>query len=198
VRSKNEGGIVKEDRRIWFLTANKGKFREAQAVVRASGLQLKMLAAPKIEIQSENLSEIASYGAQEAANRLGVTVIAEDAGLFIHRLNGFPGAYSSDTYKRLGNKGILKLMEGVSKRDAQFSSAAAFCAPARKPKCFAGNVFGHIALRPQGTGGFGFDPIFIPNKGDGRTFAQMTVKEKNKLSHRAASFTKLSEWLLTA
>jgi XTP/dITP diphosphohydrolase len=170
---------------------------EAQAVARASGLRLQMLAAPKIEIQSENLSEIASYGAQEAANRLGISVVAEDAGLFIHKLGGFPGPYSSDVYKRLGNEGILKLMEGVSKRNAKFSSVAAFCAPARKPKCFAGNVFGHIGLSPEGAGGFGFDPIFIPNKGDGGTFAQMTVKEKNRFSHRAASFRKLSKWLLT-
>jgi XTP/dITP diphosphohydrolase len=186
---------VKEHKRIWFLTANKGKFREAQAVAVASRLRLRMLAAPKIEIQSGNLVEIASYGAQEAANRLGIPIIVEDAGLFISRLNGFPGPYSSDAFKRLGNDGILKLMQGVSKRNAKFSSAAALCTPSREPRCFVGNVFGCIGLRPEGSGGFGFDPIFIPNKGDGRTFAQMTVKEKNKLSHRAASFRKLSEWL---
>ena len=188
---------MREHRRVWFLTSNKGKFREAQAVATASGLQLQMLAAPKIEIQSDNLSEIASYGAQEAAKRLGIPVVAEDAGLFIRSLNGFPGPYSSDVFKRLGNKGILKLMEGVSKRNAKFSSVAAFCAPSRKPRCFMGSVFGYIRLRPRGVGGFGFDPIFIPTKGDGRTFAQMTVREKNRLSHRAASFKKLSKWLLT-
>jgi XTP/dITP diphosphohydrolase len=196
MRLKNEGGIVKEHRRIWFLTSNKGKFREAQAVAKASGLQLQMLPAPKIEIQSDNLSEVASYGAQEAANRLGIPLIAEDAGLFIHKLNGFPGPYSSDVFKRLGNEGILKLMDGVSKRNAKFSSVAAFCAPSRKPRCFVGSVFGYIGPRSRGAGGFGFDPIFIPNKGDGRTFAQMTVREKNGFSHRASSFRKLSEWLL--
>jgi len=156
-----------------------------------------MLAAPKIEIQSDNLSEIASYGAQEAAKRLGIPVVAEDAGLFIRSLNGFPGPYSSDVFKRLGNKGILKLMEGVSKRNAKFSSVAAFCTPRGKPRCFTGSVFGHIGLHPRGVSGFGFDPIFIPTKGDGRTFAQMTVREKNRSSHRAASFKKISKWLLT-
>jgi XTP/dITP diphosphohydrolase len=164
----------------------------------ALGLRLQMLAAPKIEIQSEDLSEIASYGAQEAANRLEIPVIVEDAGLFVRKLNGFPGPYSSDAFKHLGNEGILRLMKGSSKRSARFSSAAAFCAPSRGPKCFVGNVFGHIALRPKGTGGFGFDPIFIPAEGDGRTFAQMTVGEKNRFSHRATSFTKLSTWLLRA
>jgi len=194
---KREAGTVRERRRVWFLTSNKGKFREAAGVAAASGLKLRMLAAPKIEIQSDSLSEIASYAAEEAANRLGIPVVAEDAGLFIDQLNGFPGPYSSDVFKRLGNEGILKLMEHLSHRNAKFSSVAAFCVPRSRPRCFIGSVAGRIHSRPRGTGGFGFDPIFIPSKGDGRTFAQMTLKEKNRLSHRAASFTKLSKWLLT-
>jgi XTP/dITP diphosphohydrolase len=156
-----------------------------------------MLAAPKVEIQSDSLSEIASYAAEEAASRLGIPVVAEDAGLFVERLNGFPGPYSSDAFKRLGTKGILKLLEGVSERRAKFLSATAFSAPGGRTMCFVGSVTGHIGLRARGTGGFGFDPIFIPIKGDGRTLAQMTVKEKNRLSHRAASFRKFSKWLLT-
>lgn len=187
---------MKERKQVWFLTSNKGKFREAQAAAKASGLRLQMLIASKIEIQSETLEEIASYAAEEAANRLGLPVVAEDAGLFIDKLNGFPGPYSSDVFKRLGNKGVLKLMETVSRRSARFSSVAAFCAPKSRARCFAGTVVGHIGLRPRGAGGFGFDPIFIPSKGDGRTFAQMTVKEKNRLSHRAVAFRKLSKWLL--
>jgi XTP/dITP diphosphohydrolase len=188
---------VREPRRVWFLTSNKGKFREATCVAAASGLRLRMLSAPKIEIQSSSLSEIASYAAQEAANRLRISVVAEDAGLFISRLNGFPGPYSSDVFKRLGNDGILKLMENVANRNAKFLSAVAFCVPGASPRCFTGSVAGRISRSPRGNGGFGFDPIFVPTKGDGRTFAQMNVKEKNGFSHRAASFRKLSKWLLT-
>jgi XTP/dITP diphosphohydrolase len=122
-------------------------------------------------------------------------VVAEDAGLFVDALQGFPGPYSSDVYKRLGVKGVLKLMEGVRNRKASFRSAVAFCRPAGRPKCFLGTVVGTIGLRPRGSGGFGFDPIFIPAEGDGRTFAQMTVDEKNRMSHRARSFRKFSRWL---
>jgi XTP/dITP diphosphohydrolase len=156
-----------------------------------------MLATKKIEIQSDRLQEIAPYAAQEASNRLGVSVVAEDAGLFIDSLHGFPGPYSSYVYSRLGTKGILTLMENVSRRNAKFRSAAAFCAPNDKPRCFTGTVVGTIGQRPRGVGGFGFDPIFIPTRGDGRTFAQMTIEEKNRISHRAASFRKLSRWLST-
>lgn len=187
---------MKEHKRVWFLTSNRGKFREARAVVKTSGLELQMLSAPKIEIQSDDLSEIAAYAAQEAAVRLGTPVVAEDAGLFIRELRGFPGPYSSDVFKRLGNEGILKLMEGVSRRNAKFSSVTAFCSPRGEARCFLGSVVGRIGLRPQGSGGFGFDPIFVPTMGDGRTFAQMTIGEKNKFSHRATSFMKLSRWLV--
>jgi len=186
---------VRDHKPVWFLTSNKGKFREAAAVAAVSGLPLKMLATKKIEIQSDSLRRIASFAAQEAANRLRISVITEDAGLFIDALRGFPGPYSSDIFKRLGTRGILKLMEDVSKRDARFYSAVAYCAPHRKAKCFTGAVNGTIGVRPRGSGGFGFDPIFVPTRGDGRTFAQMSVSEKNRISHRAISFRKLSRWI---
>lgn len=186
---------MKGRRKAYFLTKNKGKFREAAAVAASMGLRLHMLAATKIEVQSDSLREIASYAAQEAANRLEVPVVAEDAGLFVDKLRGFPGPYSSDVYKRLGVLGILTLMTDVKQRAARFHSAVAYCYPHQEPKCFLGVVRGRISRAPRGSGGFGFDPIFVPTRGDGRTFAQMSVKEKNKISHRAASFRKLSRWL---
>lgn len=186
---------MKDPRRVYFLTSNKDKFREAAAVGATSGVRLEMLSSPKIEIQSDSLREIAAYAAQEATRRLGVPLVAEDAGLFVDALQGFPGPYSSDVFKRIGTRGILKLMKNEGRRNARFLSAVAYCAPDHRPKCFTGAVIGRISLRPLGSGGFGFDPIFIPTKGDGRTFAQMSDEQKNRLSHRAASFRKLSRWL---
>ena len=188
---------MKEPRQVWFLTSNRGKFAEAAAVAAASGIRLRMLATKKTEIQSDSLNRIASYAAQEAVNRLGTAVVTEDAGLFIDELNGFPGPYSSYVFDRIGTKGILTLMEKISRRDAKFRSVVAFCTPGGKPKCFSGTVVGRIGVHSRGAGGFGFDPIFIPSTGDGRTFAQMSVEEKNRISHRAASFRKLSAWLST-
>jgi len=197
MRSRSGEGIVKDHRKAYFLTKNKGKFREAAAVAVNAGFRLRMLAATKIEVQSDSLREIASYAAQEAANRLEVPVVAEDAGLFVHTLRGFPGPYSSDVFERLGIRGILTLMSGVKQRGASFHSATAFCSPHQKPRCFLGTVTGRISRAPRGTGGFGFDPIFVPRRGDGRTFAQMSVEEKNRISHRAASFRRLFRWLQT-
>lgn len=186
---------MKDHKRIYFLTKNRGKFREALAVAACLDIRLQMLARRKIEIQSDSLREIAAFSAQDAANRLCVAVLAEDAGLFIDALGDFPGPYSSYVFKRIGIGGILTLMNGMSGRNARFRSAVAFCIPHERPKCFEGTVEGTIGLTPQGTGGFGYDPIFIPAKGDGRTFAQMSVIEKNEISHRAISFGKLLGWM---
>jgi len=196
MRSRREEDTVKDRRQVYFLTSNKDKFTEAAAVAEALGIRLRMLTATKIEIQSDSLQRIASYAAQEATNRLGVAVATEDAGLFIHGLHGFPGPYSSDVFKRVGTKGVLKLMKNMSRRNAEFCSAVAYCAPHGRPRCFTGAVRGRIGFHPRGAGGFGFDPIFIPFEGDGRTFAQMTEEEKNRISHRATSFRKFSRWLL--
>jgi XTP/dITP diphosphohydrolase len=183
-----------KEHKVWFLTSNKGKFREATIVTTKSGLTLRMLPRRKVEIQSDSLAEIATYATKEAASRLRVPIVAEDAGLFIRALSGFPGPYSSDAYKRLGTKGILKLMKNIQRREAKFISVVAFCEPDGSPRYFTGTVTGHISSRHQGVHGFAFDPIFMPRKGDGRTFGQMTLEEKNDMSHRAIAFRKFSKW----
>jgi len=180
---------------LYFATKNEGKFKEAKLVFEGLGLKLTMLNADKIEIQSDNLEEIASYAARELAERLGLKVIVEDAGLFIRSLNGFPGPYSAYTYKTIGLSGVLKLMEGLSDRYAYFLSVVAYAEPGRPVKVFHGRVEGLITYTSRGSKGFGFDPIFQPLEGDGRTFAEMTSREKNMLSHRARAFRKLALWI---
>ena len=91
----------------------------------------------------------------------------------------------------------MRLMRDVKKRDAYFSSAVAYCSAGHETVCFNGMVSGIVAFSPKGAHGFGFDPIFIPTEGDGRTLAEMRIEEKNRLSHRARAFTKLCEWLAT-
>jgi XTP/dITP diphosphohydrolase len=90
----------------------------------------------------------------------------------------------------------LRLIENGSRREASFQAAVAFCTPKTRPRCFTGVVDGLVSKKPRGTNGFGFDPIFIPKRGDGRTFAEMTTVEKNALSHRARAFAKFSKWFI--
>ena len=109
-------------------------------------------------------------------------------------MNGFPGPYSSYVYKTLGLNGILKLLDGIENRRAYFRAVAVLEHPVLGEQVFEGIVYGRIAHYPRGTGGFGFDPIFVP-EGEEKTFAELPVSDKNKYSHRARAFRKLFEWI---
>ncbi|MEM0352242.1 MAG: XTP/dITP diphosphatase [Sulfolobales archaeon] len=182
--------------RLYIVSRNQGKIRELSYLSREHGIDLVPLDIPKVEVQSESIQEVALYSATVAYLTVRKPVIVEDSGLYIKKLKMFPGALSSYVYKTIGIHGILKLMEGVRDRDAVFKSVIALAAPrVRGVKLFQGVVYGTISEEPRGTGGFGFDPIFIPS-GYTKTFAEMSIEEKNKVSHRAKAFRGLAEWLI--
>jgi len=182
-------------REVFFATSNRGKFMEVEALASQFGLKVRMAPLKPLEIQHENLAEVAKHAVRQVLRRLKAPVFVEDAGLFIEALNGFPGPYSSYVYKTLGVKGVLKLLEGNSNRKAYFLSAIAFAKPRLKVKVFLGRSDGVIGWEAKGESGFGFDPIFHP-EGLRQTFAEMGLKDKNRYSHRAKAFRKLAEWLL--
>lgn len=184
-----------KDKVTFFVTTNFHKFNEARRVLAEHGVATAMLRIEAIEIQEDNLEEIAKASVLDAVEKSGLPVLVEDAGLFIEVLKGFPGPYSSYVYRTLGTRAILKLMEGIDEREAYFYSVVAFCSPEDdSPICFHGKVEGKIILKEQGNQGFGFDPIFEPKGGNGKTFAEMTTTQKNRLSHRAQALRKFARW----
>jgi XTP/dITP diphosphohydrolase len=182
---------------IFFATGNFNKFNEAKSILGAYGIAVGMLRLKGDEIQSDSLSEIAKKSAQTAYRSSRLPIIVEDAGLFIDALSGFPGPYAAYAYKTIHNDGVLKLMEGVEDRKARFESALAYCGEScGEPEVFEGVSEGQITLlerKGQGKSGFGFDPIFQP-EGSSKSFAEMTIEEKNGYSHRAAAMRKFAEW----
>lgn len=182
---------------IFFATNNIHKFDEARKVLTEYKIAVGMLRAKALEIQSDNLEEIAKTSVVDAFKRCDLPLIVEDAGLFIDTLNGFPGPYSAYAYKTIGNKGLLKLMENIENRKARFHSVIAYySAELKSPICFKGEVAGEIAReerRGKRESGFGFDPIFKPVNSQ-KTFAEMTSMKKNKYSHRAQALRKFAEW----
>lgn len=173
---------------IYFVTSNKGKFVEAEAIF--GDLVQKNIGYT--EIQADTLEEVAAYGMKEVATRLQGPVMLEDAGLFIDALKGFPGVYSAYVQKTIGNQGILRLMEGAADRKAHFRSVVAYIEPGIEPVMFAGEVHGQIGYEARGTKGFGYDPIFYIGE---KSLGEMEIPEKNKISHRAASMKALKNWL---
>jgi XTP/dITP diphosphohydrolase len=182
---------------IFFATNNINKFNEARKVLSQHGIAAGMLRAKSLEIQSDDIDEIAATSVECAFRHCHLPVIVEDAGLFIDVLNGFPGPYSAYVYRTLGNAGMLMCMRGKSDRKAVFRSVIAYLdEDLDSPRLFEGEVYGEITRtekRTNAKSGFGFDPVFVPT-GSRKTFAQMDLAEKNKLSHRAKAMSSFAQW----
>jgi XTP/dITP diphosphohydrolase len=182
---------------VFFATGNINKFNEARSILSSYGFAVAMLRVKGEEIQSDSLKEIAQTSAVNAFKRSHLPIFVEDAGLFIDALSGFPGPYAAYVYKTIHNSGILRLMENVADRHARFQSVIAYCDQTLcEPECFDGESNGEITTterKQQGKSAFGFDPIFQP-VGSSKTFAEMTIEEKNGFSHRAIAIRKFADW----
>ena len=176
-----------------FVSTNKNKFLEAEAILAPLGISVEFVKATLAELQSDSLEEIAKEKAKDAFAHVGRPVIVEDDGLFIDSLKGFPGQYSSFVFKTIGNGGILKLLDKSNERSARFRSLIAYHDDS-VVSIFEGLVSGRIA-DTLSDGGWGYDPIFIP-EGSALTFGQLK-EEKNRFSHRRKGLEAFAQWLLS-
>ena len=177
---------------LFFASSNENKFQEAERILSNLGVQINFFKTILEEIQSNDLNDIAEKKAINAYDLIQKPVIIEDDGLFINSLNGFPGPYSSYVYDTIGNEGIIKLLENSEIRDAKFVSIIAYCDNDSSVKLFESSIPGKISPTIE-TGGWGYDPIFIP-AGESKTYAN--VSDKDKFSHRSVSLKKFSSWFL--
>jgi XTP/dITP diphosphohydrolase len=197
--SKNENNNFSlKGKVVFFATGNINKFNEARSILNRYGIATGMLKLKGDEIQNESLQKIAETSVINAFKRCRLPIFVEDAGLFIDALSGFPGPYAAYVYQTVHNSGIIKLMNNVKQRKAKFESIIAYCDDQtyNQPLSFHGEVQGEITptiRNEEGKSGFGFDPIFQP-LGSTKTFAEMTIEEKNGYSHRAMAIKKFAEW----
>ncbi|MHA1791571.1 MAG: XTP/dITP diphosphatase [Promethearchaeota archaeon] len=188
---------------LYFATGNLHKLDEAREFFEEKivGLKLKQCKGDLLEIQADSLEEVVEYKMKAALKHCNGNLLVEDTGLFIPRLNGFPGVYSSFVNKTIGCNGILKLLgdeHDIKSRRAYFKACA--CLKLKNDEkfhVFVGKIDGHVAFEEKGNNGFGFDPIFIPDSPDGnsKTFAEMTLREKNEVSHRTRALSKVLSFL---
>ena len=183
---------MQQSSELFFASSNENKFQEAERILSNLGVQINFYKTILEEIQSNDLNDIAEKKAINAYDLIQKPVIIEDDGLFINSLNGFPGPYSSYAYDTIGNKGIMSLLENSQTRDANFVSIIAYCDNDYGVKLFESSIPGKISSVIE-KGGWGYDPIFIPN-GESKTYAN--VSDKDKFSHRSAALTKFSNWFL--
>jgi non-canonical purine NTP pyrophosphatase (RdgB/HAM1 family) len=166
--------------RITLITGNAGKAAEFAAML---GIEVTPARAELTEIQAIDVATVAKRKAADAYAQLGTPVLVDDTGLSLRGWNGLPGALIVWFVETVGAQGILSMAGNLADRTATAVTALGY-ADASGVQVFEGTVTGTLAAEPRGTAGFGFDPIFIPDDSDGRTFAQMTSQEKNKISHR--------------
>lgn len=158
------------------------------------GYELTHIKTAYPEIQAESLEITIIPGLDWAASKFDGPVMIDDSGLFIDALKGFPGVYSSYVFKTLSCDGILSLMKGQKDRGARFECCIGLQAPGKEPFIAKGIANGVIASKKTGSGGFGYDPIFVPDGHTG-TYAELEIEEKNRISHRGKAIAILLEEL---
>lgn len=175
---------------LYFLSSNINKFIEIYQILHQYNIDVKFLNIKLREIQADSLNEIAEEKSKYAFKAVSKPVIIEDDGLFIHRLNGFPGPNSSFVFKTIGNPGILKLLYHIKDRSASFVSVFVYN-DGNTVRTFVGKSEGRVSSKIEGPG-WGYDPIFIPN-GSELTFGQLKNK-KIRISHRGKAISGFAKW----
>lgn len=192
--------------KILIATNNKHKVNEIKNILNNDNFELFTLSDLIIDIEVEEdkntLEGNALKKAEEMFKITKMPTLADDTGLFVEALNGEPGVFSSRfagenaTYDDNCKK-LLKCMKDIpeGKRKAYFKTVVCFYEYENKYHFFNGICNGHITTQKYGEKGFGYDPLFIPD-GFERTYAEMSDKEKNSISHRGKAFKKAGEFLL--
>lgn len=186
-----------------FASSNQNKVIEIQKLV---GNKIKLLSLKDIncfeEIQEtgKTFQENALIKARCVFEKYKYNCFGDDSGLEVEALNNEPGVYSARYAGEPKNDAnntqkLLKELGSSTNRNACFKTVIALVIDG-KEQFFEGEIRGQITLQPIGNGGFGYDPVFVPNGYD-RTFAQMSLEEKNIISHRALATQKLIQYLVS-
>ena len=196
--------MIETMNQIIFATANRNKLEEIKAMLPAS-LQIKGLCeigfTGDIPETEDTLEGNALLKARYIRERYHLACFADDTGLEVEALNNAPGVYSARYAGMTGAQEICakanmeKLLRELSRktnRKARFRTVIAYIDSENETHIFEGIVNGSIVETPVGKEGFGYDPVFLPNGYD-VTFAQMSMHEKNLISHRAEAFRKFAE-----
>ena len=192
--------------KILFASHNAGKIAEIKNMLAPLGISVVSAADvtfPDVEETGSTFAENSLLKSQTIAKELGIPCIADDSGLCVDALNGAPGVFSARyAPNRDFDKGIDKLLSEMKNsnnksRKAHFSCVVSLAYPDGRYELFEGRVDGKIADEKMcGDGGFGYDPVFIPDGYD-CSFAQMSKEEKNKISHRGRAMQKFKEYLMS-
>ncbi|GAB3272930.1 RdgB/HAM1 family non-canonical purine NTP pyrophosphatase [Microbacterium sp. Root53] len=189
---------------IVLATHNAHKVAEFQSIVARVRPDLEVIAydGPEPVEDGTTFAENALIKARTAAAHTGLPALADDSGICVDVLGGSPGVFSAYWAGHAKDDGanLRLLLDQLSDirdphRGAHYNSTIALVTPAGEEHTVEGIWPGRLADVPRGQGGFGYDPVFLPDDQDGRTAAELTAEEKNAASHRARAFVALQPLL---
>ena len=195
------------DKRVVVSTNNRGKLKEIRAALAFPGWQFVAAGEldetwPSPDETGITFIENARIKAQAAAERFGMAALADDSGLEVDALDGEPGVASSHyagpcATDAENNSRLLLALQDVplEERRARFRCTMLFLDDDGRETIAEGVCEGHVAFKPSGEGGFGYDPLFMPDATPGRSMAELDMAEKNAISHRGAALRALHEAL---
>ena len=181
--------VAEPPRPIVFATGNRHKVEEVAHILGARWMVDHR--DPDVEETGRTFEENALLKARAVTSATGGLSIADDSGIEVDALDGRPGIHSARwTEEDDWIPRVLRELDdaGGDHRAARYVAAAAAVWPDGREVVVRGTVEGRICDAPRGSGGFGYDPIFVPDEGDGRTFGEMAPDEKHAMSHRGRAF----------
>ncbi len=186
-----------------IATSNPNKLKEFKRMMEPLGYQVESLSEAGLEIDAEETGKTFQENSLIKARCIHLKaqdkyVIADDSGLEVHALDGFPGIYSArfmegQPYEKK-REAIIQRLEGKKDRSANFTSAVSLIEPDGSEHVFLGQTFGQIGFRSEGVNGFGYDPIFISDELH-KSFGLATPEEKDAVSHRGKALKQLEAFL---
>jgi len=181
-----------------LATANPHKTAEMRAILEQLGFTVhpRPSDVPDVDETALTLEGNALLKAHALVGATGMVAVADDTGLFVDALDGQPGVRSAryagdDATDEANVVKLLGALNGIEARSARFRTVIAVVFPDGREVLVDGVLEGAISLAPRGSGGFGYDPVFVPHETLGRTLAELLVDEKNTMSHRARALRAL-------
>jgi len=191
--------------RILFATSNPNKVEESSVVLELSGHRVEQLLIGGVppdfkEPKELGLEAVAMAKIEQALELIhgtefeGSAIMVEDSGVFLDAFENWPGAVSSDVEREIGLEGLLGMLTDDRQRGAEYR-AVAIVSDGAMTWSSTGVCRGRISKTIRGDQGFGYDPIFIPDEGDGRTFGEWGDGKSSEITHRARAMNRLADLL---
>ncbi|MBI4044268.1 MAG: non-canonical purine NTP pyrophosphatase [Candidatus Diapherotrites archaeon] len=182
--------------KVFFVSQNRHKFDEIKRILAGHGISLAWEKLALIEPDFASLEEIAKYKAKQAFEKTRKPVVVEDTGVFFEAFNSFPGVMAKRVFNGIGFDGLCALIRSVKNKRAYFETVICYSDGARSFKCFSGKLHGTLVDSPRAIEAdrLPYEKLFMLD-GYTKVLAEISVEEKNRISHRGIAAQKLGHWL---